>query len=99
VVILRLAHAGEVLGLNCVLYNSFYDTTVKTLAPCCIDFMSRAELIEFSEEESGWRKCLIEVVESRAHSTYRTYAVVTLTTNERPVGEFAARMQQRIPAN
>lgn len=35
VVILRVAHGGEVLGLNCVLGNSFYDTTVKTLAPCC----------------------------------------------------------------
>jgi CRP/FNR family transcriptional regulator, cyclic AMP receptor protein len=62
VVILRLAHAGEVLGLNCVLCNSFYDTTVKTLAPCCIDFMSRAELIEFSEKSQAGANALLRLL-------------------------------------
>jgi CRP/FNR family cyclic AMP-dependent transcriptional regulator len=59
VVILRLAHAGEVLGLNCVLRNSSYDTTVKTLAPCCIDFMSRAELMEFIERSQDGASALL----------------------------------------
>src|SRR4030095_13951117 len=62
VVILRLAHAGEVLGLNCVLYNSFYDTTVKTLAPCCIDFVSRAELIEFSQKSQAGANALLRLL-------------------------------------
>ena len=62
VVILRLAHAGEVLGLNCVLRNSFYDTTVKTLAPCCIDFMSRAELMEFSEKSQAGANALLRLL-------------------------------------
>ena len=62
VIILRLAHAGEVLGLNCVLCNSFYDTTVKTLAPCCIDFMSRAELIEFSEKSQAGANALLRLL-------------------------------------
>ena len=62
VVILRLAHAGEVLGLNCVLCNSFYDTTVKTLAPCCIDFMSRAELIEFIERNQAGANALLRLL-------------------------------------
>jgi CRP/FNR family transcriptional regulator, cyclic AMP receptor protein len=62
VVILRLAHAGEVLGLSCVLCNSFYDTTVKTLAPCCIDFMSRAELIKFSENSQAGANALLRLL-------------------------------------
>jgi CRP/FNR family transcriptional regulator, cyclic AMP receptor protein len=62
VVILRLAHAGEVLGLNCVLSNSFYGTTVKTLAPCYIDFMSRAELIEFSEKSQAGANALLRLL-------------------------------------
>jgi CRP/FNR family transcriptional regulator len=62
VVILRLAHAGEVLGLNCVLCNSFYDTTVKTLAPCWTDFMSRAELIEFSEKSQAGANALLRLL-------------------------------------
>src|SRR5215470_17677056 len=59
VVILRLAHAGEVLGLHCVLCNSCYDTTVKTLAPCRIDFISRAELIEFIEKKQTGANALL----------------------------------------
>lgn len=46
VVILRMAQAGDVLGLNSVLRNSAYDTTVKTLEPCRTDFIPRTELIE-----------------------------------------------------
>lgn len=45
-VILRIAHAGEVLGLNSTLQNCSHDTTVKTLEPCRTDFIARAELIE-----------------------------------------------------
>jgi CRP/FNR family transcriptional regulator, cyclic AMP receptor protein len=62
VVILRLAHAGEVLGLNCVLCNSSYDTTVKTLAPCCIDFMSCAELMEFIERSQDGAGALLRLL-------------------------------------
>ena len=59
VVILRLAHPGEVLGLNCVLCNSCHDTTVKTLAPCYIDFMSRPELMDFIERNQGGANALL----------------------------------------
>jgi CRP/FNR family transcriptional regulator len=46
VVILRLAQAGDVLGLNSILQNAAYETTVKALEPCRTDFISRTELIE-----------------------------------------------------
>ena len=49
VVILRTAQAGQVLGLNSVLRGSAYDTTVKTLAPCSTDFISRVELKKLLE--------------------------------------------------
>src|SRR5215207_5698200 len=53
-VILRLAQAGDVLGLNSVMRNSAHDATVKTLAPCRTDFISRAELIELmGKSEAG----------------------------------------------
>ena len=45
VVMLHLAQAGSVLGLNAVLQNHSYDTTVKTLEPCRTDFISRVELL------------------------------------------------------
>ena len=74
VVILRMAQAGDVLGLNSVLRNSSYDTTVKTLEPCRTDFIPRAELID-----------LIERSHSGAHAilTILSYELVELTERTR----------------
>ena len=56
VVILRLAKPGDVLGLNSVLNNKSYETTVRTLAPCRTVFISSAELNELiKRSESGAR--------------------------------------------
>jgi CRP/FNR family transcriptional regulator len=62
VVILRMAHAGEVLGLNCVLSNCSYDTTVKTLGPCRTDFMSRTDLIEFFQSTQAGANALLRLL-------------------------------------
>src|SRR6185369_11627108 len=53
IVMLRLAQAGDVLGLNSTLRNSSYDTTVKTLEPCRTDFISRAELVALMQSQAG----------------------------------------------
>ena len=49
VVILRIALAGDVLGLNSVLRNSSYDTTVKTIEPCHTEFISRVDLVKLMD--------------------------------------------------
>ena len=49
---LRLAQPGDVLGLNSVLRNCPYDTTVKTLEPCRTDFIARTELIGLMQQHS-----------------------------------------------
>ena len=53
VVILRIAQAGDVLGLNCTLRNATYDTTVKTLEACRADFIPRAQLMAVMENNNG----------------------------------------------
>lgn len=53
IVMLRLAQPGDVLGLNSVLRNSLYDTTVKTVEPCRTDFISRIDLIELMGTQAG----------------------------------------------
>jgi len=53
VVMLRLARAGDVLGLNSTLRNCSYDTTVKTVGSCRTDFISRLELIELMQSQAG----------------------------------------------
>lgn len=50
VVMLRMARAGDVLGLNSALRDGSYDTTVKTLEPSRTDFIHRAELIELMQQ-------------------------------------------------
>lgn len=53
-VILRMARAGEVLGLSSVMRNSSYDATVKALEPCRTEFIPRDELIELvGKSEAG----------------------------------------------
>ena len=44
VLILRIAQAGDLLGLNSVLKDSNYDTTVEALEACRTDFISGADL-------------------------------------------------------
>jgi len=49
VVILHIALPGDVLGLNSVLRSSSYDTTMKTLEPCHIYFISRVDLLKLMD--------------------------------------------------
>lgn len=62
VVILRLAQAGDVLGLNSVLRESAYDTTVKTLEPCRTDFIARAELIELMDRSQPVAHAVLQIL-------------------------------------
>jgi CRP/FNR family transcriptional regulator len=45
VLILRIAHSGNLLGMNSALKGSPYDATVETLEPCHTDFISRTDFI------------------------------------------------------
>jgi CRP/FNR family cyclic AMP-dependent transcriptional regulator len=62
VVMLRLAHPGDVLGLNSVLRNCSYDTTVKTLTSCRTDFISRGELIELMQQSQAGAQSILEIL-------------------------------------
>ena len=62
VVILRLAQAGDVLGLNSVLRNAAYEATVKTLEPCRTDFISHAELIELMEKSQAATQAIFQIL-------------------------------------
>jgi CRP/FNR family transcriptional regulator len=61
-VILRMAQAGEVLGLNSVVRNSSYDATVKTLEPCRTDFISRAGVIELMRKSEAGTQAILKIL-------------------------------------
>lgn len=62
VVVLRIAGAGDVLGLNSVLRKSFYETTVKTLQPCRTDFIPRAQLLELMEQSEAGARAILKIL-------------------------------------
>src|SRR5829696_9374905 len=62
IVMLRVAEAGAVLGLNSVLRNGSYDATVKTLQPCRTDFISRAELIDVMQQSESGAQAIVKLL-------------------------------------
>jgi len=62
VVMLRMAQAGDVLGLNSVLRNCPHDTTVKTVEPCRTDFIPRSELLEFMERSQAGAQAILTML-------------------------------------
>jgi len=62
VVMLHIAETGDVLGLNSVLRNSSYDTTVKALEPCRTDFIPRAQLIELMEQSETCARAMLKIL-------------------------------------
>jgi CRP/FNR family cyclic AMP-dependent transcriptional regulator len=62
VVMLRMAQPGDILGLNSVIRNGSYDTTVKALEPCRTDFVPRAELIELMEQSEAGARAILKIL-------------------------------------
>ena len=62
IVMLRMAQAGDVLGMNSVLRNCSYDVTVKTLEPCRTDFISRVELISLMQQSQAGAQTILKIL-------------------------------------
>jgi len=48
--ILRVAKAGEVLGLQATIIGRPYDVTVETMQPCQLNFVSREDFLPFIKQ-------------------------------------------------
>jgi len=64
VVILRVAEAGDVLGLNSVLRNASHNTTVKTIELCRTDFITRKELLDLIENNKPASQAISHMLSS-----------------------------------
>jgi CRP/FNR family transcriptional regulator, cyclic AMP receptor protein len=62
VVMLRMAQAGDVLGLNAVLRGCSYDTTVKTLESCRTDFVARSQLMDVMQQSQACAHAILEIL-------------------------------------
>ena len=62
VVILRIARGGDVLGLNSVLRNACYNTTIKTIEPCRTDFIPRTALLDLIEKDQPAARAIAQLL-------------------------------------
>lgn len=62
VVTLRIAQPGDVLGLNSVLRNACYNTTVRTIEPCRTDFITRTELLNLIENNQPAAQAISQIL-------------------------------------
>lgn len=62
VVILRVARAGDVLGLNSVLRNASHNTTIKTIESCRTDFITRKELVDLMERNQPAAQAISQIL-------------------------------------
>ena len=62
IITLRMAQAGDVLGLNSVLRSSAYDATVKALEPCRTDFIPRVELLELMRTSQAGTQAILNIL-------------------------------------
>lgn len=50
--ILRIAQAGEVLGLHATVSGKAYELTAETLQPCQLDFLKREDFLRFLQDHA-----------------------------------------------
>ena len=60
--ILRIAQAGDVLGLNSVLRNASYNTTVKTIESCRTEFIPRKELVDLIQRNQPTAQAIAQLL-------------------------------------
>ena len=61
-VILRIAQAVDVLGLNSVLRNASYNTTVKTIESCRTGFIPRKDLVALMERNQSTAQTIAQLL-------------------------------------
>jgi len=61
-VILQIVRGGDVLGLNSVLRNECYNTTIKTIEPCRTDFIPRTALLDLIERNQPAARAVAQLL-------------------------------------
>jgi CRP/FNR family cyclic AMP-dependent transcriptional regulator len=79
--ILRIAKAGEVLGLMAVLSGSSYEVTAETLHPCQIVFIHRDEFLHFLTQHPEANQNMIKQLTAEYQSVYEQLRTIGLSAS------------------
>lgn len=70
VIILRIAKAGEVLGLSATLSDSNYEVTAKVLEPCQVNFVRKEEFLRFVSQNIEACFSAVKQLSQKYHKAY-----------------------------
>ncbi len=79
--ILRIAQAGEILGLMSVLSGKPYEVTAETLHPCQIAFVRREDFQQFMAEHPEALQGVVKQLSSNYHGACEQLRTVALSTS------------------
>jgi len=87
--ILRIAQAGQVLGLNATVSGKPYELTGETLQPCQLDFIRRDDFLRFLEHHGD--ACL-NAAQHLSQNCQNAYEMIRSLGLSHSVGEKLARL-------
>lgn len=87
--LLKIAEAGEVLGLAETILNMPYEVTVETLVPSQVDFVHREDFLSFIREHTEACHRVVELLGQHVHASYKQFHSFGITTT---AGEKLARV-------
>ena len=79
--ILRMAKAGEILGLMATMSGSPYEVTAETLHPCQVSFVRRDDFLRFVNKHPEAYQGLVRQLSSNYSGTCRQLRTVGLSTS------------------
>ena len=91
--IVRIARAGDLLGIRGALTGHAYEATAETLAPCRIDFVTRTNLLALLDQHHSLARTLA-IAASNELSEYIDHARVLYLSDS--AGEKLARLLLRL---
>jgi CRP/FNR family transcriptional regulator len=86
--IVRIAEAGEVLGLHAVVTGGAYELTVETMQPCQLNFVGREDMLRFLNEHAD---AALHATQHLARDCADAYGVVRAIGLSHSVSERFAR--------
>jgi len=86
--IVRIAEAGEVLGLHAVITGGPYELTVETMQPCQLNFVGREDMLQFLKEHAD---ASLHATQHLARDCSDSYGVVRSIGLSHSVSERFAR--------
>lgn len=86
--IIRIAEAGEVLGLHAVITGGPYELTVETMQPCQLNFVGRDDMLLFLKEHAD---ASLQATQHLARDCSDSYGVVRTIGLSHSVSERFAR--------